>query len=96
MLLNNIKIELCLKKKPAKRILFNLISLQKKFDSLTTVELETMIKYSRNSREIYKTGGEPRLDQNYDFGEVIKGIDVVDSIAKFKQIKKINLLMIFV
>jgi peptidyl-prolyl cis-trans isomerase B (cyclophilin B) len=63
--------------------------LQKKFDSLTTVELETMIKYSRNSREIYKTiGGEPRLDQNYDFGEVIKGIDVVDSIAKFKQIKR--------
>lgn len=35
-------------------------------------------------REVYKTiGGTPQLDQNYTvFGEVIKGIEVVDSIAK--------------
>lgn len=35
-------------------------------------------------REVYKSiGGTPHLDQNYTvFGEVIKGIEVVDSIAK--------------
>mgnify|MGYP000574948297 CR=1 FL=1 len=35
-------------------------------------------------RNVYKTtGGYPRLDQNYTvFGEVIKGLDIVDSIAK--------------
>jgi peptidyl-prolyl cis-trans isomerase B (cyclophilin B) len=36
-----------------------------------------------NQREIYKTiGGTPHLDQNYSvFGEVINGLNVVDSIA---------------
>ena len=36
-----------------------------------------------NQREIYKTiGGTPHLDQNYTvFGEVIKGLNVVDSIS---------------
>ena len=34
-------------------------------------------------REVYKTiGGTPQLDQNYTvFGEVVKGIEVVDAIA---------------
>tara|TARA_R110002050_G_scaffold223338_2_gene359199 strand:+ start:62781 stop:63635 length:855 start_codon:yes stop_codon:yes gene_type:complete len=37
-----------------------------------------------NHREIYKTvGGTPHLDQNYTvFGEVVKGLAIVDSIAK--------------
>lgn len=37
-----------------------------------------------NFREVYKDiGGYPRLDQNYTvFGEVVEGIEVVDSIAK--------------
>lgn len=36
-----------------------------------------------NHREVYKTiGGTPHLDQNYTvFGEVVKGLEVVDSIA---------------
>jgi peptidyl-prolyl cis-trans isomerase B (cyclophilin B) len=40
----------------------------------------------KNYREVYKSiGGYPRLDQNYTvFGEVIKGIEVIDSIAKVK------------
>jgi len=37
-------------------------------------------------RDIYKTiGGTPHLDQNYTvFGQVIEGLDVIDSIAKVK------------
>ena len=37
-----------------------------------------------NYRSVYKSiGGYPRLDQNYTvFGEVIKGLEVIDSIAK--------------
>lgn len=40
----------------------------------------------QSHRDIYKTlGGTPHLDQNYTvFGKVIKGLEVVDSIAKVK------------
>ncbi|MCK0109246.1 peptidylprolyl isomerase [Flavobacteriaceae bacterium S0825] len=55
-------------------------------DSLTDIEVEKMKKYSYPDahREVYKTvGGTPHLDQNYTvFGEVIEGMNVVDSIAK--------------
>jgi len=39
-----------------------------------------------NHRDVYKTiGGTPHLDQNYTvFGEVIQGLDVIDSIAVVK------------
>jgi len=40
-------------------------------------------KISADQREIYKTiGGTPHLDQNYTvFGEVVKGLNVIDSIS---------------
>ena len=40
-------------------------------------------------RDIYKTtGGTPQLDQNYTvFGEVVKGLEVIDKIAAVKTIK---------
>jgi cyclophilin family peptidyl-prolyl cis-trans isomerase len=43
-------------------------------------------------REVYKTiGGTPHLDQNYTvFGEVVKGLDVVDAIAAVETSKGID------
>lgn len=43
-------------------------------------------KYPANQREAYKTnGGTPHLDENYTvFGEVIKGLEVIDKIAVVK------------
>jgi peptidyl-prolyl cis-trans isomerase B (cyclophilin B) len=51
-------------------------------DSVETNRLKGR-KIPLPQREVYKTtGGSPHLDQNYTvFGEVIRGISVVDSIA---------------
>ena len=50
-------------------------------DSVETYRLKR--KIPPDQREVYKTiGGTPHLDQNYTvFGEVVKGLDVVDTIA---------------
>lgn len=60
-------------------------TIKKELDSFTEIELETMSKYEYpdEHREVYKTlGGAAHLDRNYTvFGEVVKGMDVVDSIA---------------
>jgi peptidyl-prolyl cis-trans isomerase B (cyclophilin B) len=50
---------------------------------LDQIEKGLGIKYTEFQRGIYKTlGGTPFLDQNYTvFGEVVKGLDVVDKIA---------------
>ncbi len=60
-------------------------------DSLTKNEVEQMKKYvfPKAHDEVYRTiGGTPHLDQNYTvFGEVVKGMNVVDSIAAVKTTK---------
>ena len=50
---------------------------------LNEVEASRPVKYTPEEREVYKTiGGTPFLDQNYTvFGEVTKGLDIVDKIA---------------
>ncbi len=45
---------------------------------------KTQVKYTNDQAEAYKKiGGTPHLDQNYTvFGEIIKGIEIMDTIAK--------------
>jgi cyclophilin family peptidyl-prolyl cis-trans isomerase len=52
-------------------------------DELNTLEARTGKKIPADQREVYKTiGGTPSLDQNYTvFGEVVKGMEVIDKIA---------------
>lgn len=47
-------------------------------------------KISQERRQVYKTiGGTPSLDERYTvFGEVVQGLDVVDTIANVKAIKE--------
>lgn len=50
---------------------------------LDSAEIRSKSKISPAHREVYKTiGGVPHLDQNYTvYGEVVKGIEVIDKIA---------------
>jgi len=52
-------------------------------EELDQIEENLHIQFSEFQRGIYKTiGGTPFLDQNYTvFGEVVKGMEVVDAIA---------------
>ena len=52
-------------------------------EELNQIEENLHLQFSETQRGIYKTiGGTPFLDQNYTvFGEVIKGMEVVDAIA---------------
>lgn len=63
------------------------IALNKKFNKLAK-DYKNFDSYTipKAHREVYKTlGGTPHLDQNYTvFGEVISGLEVVDSIASVK------------
>lgn len=53
-------------------------------DLIITEEDFTPYVMPDNYKEVYKSiGGYPRLDQNYTvFGEVVKGLEVIDSISK--------------
>jgi len=53
------------------------------YEDLDQIEIQSKIKFPVAHRRIYRTiGGAPFLDQNYTvFGEVVKGLEVVDAIA---------------
>jgi cyclophilin family peptidyl-prolyl cis-trans isomerase len=56
-------------------------------DQLNGMEMQMGKKFSIQERMAYKTiGGTPQLDQNYTvFGEVIKGLNVIDKIANVQK-----------
>ncbi len=66
----------------------SLASVQAQLEQLTLHELSTMKLYRipEAHRKVYKTiGGAPHLDMNYTvFGEVVRGMEIVDSIAAVK------------
>ncbi len=59
--------------------------LESQLNELTKIQQAKMVPYCipEEHRRIYRTvGGTPHLDQNYTiFGEVVKGLDVIDRIA---------------
>jgi cyclophilin family peptidyl-prolyl cis-trans isomerase len=56
-------------------------------EQLDGMDMQRTVKYTPEQRMIYKTiGGTPFLDMNYTvFGEVIKGLDVIDKIASVQK-----------
>ncbi|HSO86318.1 MAG TPA: peptidylprolyl isomerase [Draconibacterium sp.] len=62
----------------------NMISNQLKILTEKELKNSTLYKIPEAHRQVYKTiGGAAHLDQNYTvFGEVVKGMDLVDSIAR--------------
>lgn len=66
--------------------------LESQLNELAKTEQAKMVPYRipEEHRQIYKTlGGTPHLDQNYTvFGEVMRGLDVIDCIAAVETRKK--------
>lgn len=66
--------------------------LESQLHELAKTEQAKMVPYRipEEHRQIYKTlGGTPHLDQNYTvFGEVVRGLDVIDRIAAVETRKK--------
>jgi cyclophilin family peptidyl-prolyl cis-trans isomerase len=75
-----------LKKRQTNDDSINIINNQLKVLADKELEISTPFKIPETHRQIYKTiGGAAHLDQNYTvFGEVVKGMNVVDSIAGVK------------
>jgi cyclophilin family peptidyl-prolyl cis-trans isomerase len=53
---------------------------------LDAIEKKNNVHFSEAQREVYRTqGGTPMLDQNYTvFGEIVKGMDLIDKITAVK------------